>query len=255
MAGASPTSAKRPESVPGALRGRRRRRDGHGVGPGGSRPHPAQRHRFLQIAPRECELVAVELHAVDLPDTIPQREPQAVAQHPPPCHLIAELRRAVAADNDVPNLVFGLGLPFAFQTRARTRARVDRLSGEPGSDPEQQEEEAGEERHHGTKIRTPEGGSGWLPQLGGGASGAPGMGARSSVMTATCGSHWRIIRTKVVASSGSNSVPARSSMYDRVFDCGHASRYGRWVRRASYTSHTWTSLLPSWQSRRNRNVG
>src|SRR5439155_886928 len=30
---------------------------------------------------------------------------------------------------------------------------------------------------------------------------------------------------------------------------------GRLVRSASYTSHTWTSLLPSWQSRRNWNVG
>src|SRR2546429_4729059 len=61
------------------------------------------------------------------------------------------------------------------------------------------------------------GGGGWSP-------GSPGTGARSSVSTATCGSNCRIIPTTAPASSGSNSVPARSSMYDKVFDSGHASR-------------------------------
>src|SRR5438445_13827478 len=107
---------------------------------------------------------------------------------------------------------------------------MGRLGGETGSDPEQQDEDTGDRRHLGYKDTYPgKGGGGW-------STGSPGTGARSSVSTATCGSNCRIIRTNAPASSGSNSVPARSSMYDKVFDCGHASRYGRLVRSASSPS-------------------
>src|SRR5437867_1764264 len=125
----------------------------------------AQRHRLLEVAPREGELLVAELHAVDLPHPIPQRQPQAVAHHAPACHLIAELRGAVASHHDVADLLVGLGLPFSFEPGAGTRARMCRLGREPGSDPEQEHEQTGVSNRHERpcqrpriKIPTPAGG-------------------------------------------------------------------------------------------------
>src|SRR2546426_4828361 len=54
----------------------------------------AQRHRFLEVAARQRELVALQSHTVDLPHAISQRQPQAVPHHPPAGHLVAELGRS-----------------------------------------------------------------------------------------------------------------------------------------------------------------
>src|SRR2546426_10757672 len=115
-AGASPTFATcASRSLPGALGRGRRGRNGDRVGPRLRRPDPPQRHRLLEVAPCEREPVGAELHAVDLPDTVAQRDPEAVPDDTPPCHLVAELGGAVAPDHDVADLVLRLRLPRALE--------------------------------------------------------------------------------------------------------------------------------------------
>src|SRR5881398_208159 len=125
-AGASPTSATcASRSVPGALRRGRRGRDGDRVGPRLRRPDPPQRHRLLEVAPSKREPVDAELHAVDLPDTIPQRDPEAIPDDTPPCYLVAELGGAVAPDHDVADLVLRLRLPRALEAGAALTTQTD----------------------------------------------------------------------------------------------------------------------------------
>src|SRR3989441_13134572 len=115
-AGASPTSATcASRSVPGPLGRGRRGGNGHRVGPRRGRPDAPQRHRLLQVPPRERQLVGLELHAVDLPDAVAQRDPQTVADDAPARHLLAELRGAVAPHDDIADLVLGLRLPLALE--------------------------------------------------------------------------------------------------------------------------------------------
>src|SRR5437762_12088695 len=79
-------------------------RDEQRIGPSGRRPHATQRHRLLQIAPTDRQLVAGELHAVDLPDAVAQRDPQPVTHQTPPGDAVAELLRPRAADHDLTDL-------------------------------------------------------------------------------------------------------------------------------------------------------
>src|SRR2546425_13293562 len=88
------------------------------------RPAPPQRHRLLEVAPCEREPVGAELHAVDLPDTVAQRDPEAVPDDTPPCHLVAELGGAVAPDHDVADLVLRLRLPRALEAGAALTAQT-----------------------------------------------------------------------------------------------------------------------------------
>src|SRR5204863_525332 len=94
-AGVAPPSPQPPDPR-AAGGGGRRGREGQGVGRGGGGADPPQGHRLLEVASRQLQLVTLELHAVYLPDAVPQRDPQAVPDHPPARHLIPELRRAVA---------------------------------------------------------------------------------------------------------------------------------------------------------------
>src|SRR6267378_983328 len=177
--------------LPGALIRCRRLRNRQRIGARRRRTDASQRHRLLQVSAADRELVAGELHAVDLPDAVAQRDPEAVAHETPASHIPAELRRAVAAHHDVADLIAGFRLPIPRQ-----------------------------------------------PVWCGVAPAAPSppTGATGSVSTATCPSHCFIIRTNAPPSSGSNSRPLRSTRYPSVFSTDHASRYGRRVRNASYTS-------------------
>src|SRR5688500_7805425 len=69
------------------------------------------------------------------------------------------------------------------------------------------------------------------------SEGVSRTGVVSSTMTSRRSS-CRIIEMNARATSGSNSVPARESMYSSARSDSHASRYGLRVRRASYTSKT-----------------
>src|SRR2546425_946906 len=125
-AGGAPTSGTcASRSVPGPLGRGRRGGDGHRVGPRGGRPDAPQRHRLLQVPPRKRQPVALELHAVDLPDAVAQRDPQTVADDAPARHLLAELRGAVAPYDDVADLVLGLRLPLALDTKGGATLAVE----------------------------------------------------------------------------------------------------------------------------------
>src|SRR5439155_20332942 len=107
--------------LPGALISCGWNRDEQRIGPSGRRPHATQRHRLLQIAPTNRQLVAGELHAVDLPDAVAQCDPQAVTHQTPAGDVVAELGRAVAADHDVTDLVAGARLPVPGESHGRLR--------------------------------------------------------------------------------------------------------------------------------------
>src|SRR6266516_2683744 len=256
-AGASRTSATcASRSLPGALGCGRRGRDGDRVGPRLRRPDPPQRHRLLEVSPREREPVGAELHAVDLPDTVAQRDPQAVPDDTPPCHLVAELGGAVAPDHDVTDLVLRLRLPRALEAGTALTAQTE-------GEGKQTDDQKPKKRHGepsrrivaGSRSQNTYPGSDTRDQVLAPAPPNPtkppappaapvtSTGACASRITAICGSHLRIICTNVVTISGSNSIPPRPSRYPRVRSWDQASRYGRLVRSASYTSHTCTSLL------------
>src|SRR5204862_426093 len=122
-------------------------------------PDPRAGHRILEVASRQLQLVTLELHAVYLPDAVPQRDPQAVPDHPPVRHLIPELRRAVAPHHDVADLVLALGLPLPLEAGVPGSG----LGGEPGGGPEseQQQEGSGAAQHNGERYVPPKG----VPQV------------------------------------------------------------------------------------------
>src|SRR5204863_5254377 len=197
---------------PGALSRRGWIGDRHRIRTGRRGAHATQRHRLLQVAAADRELVAGQLHSVDLPHALRQRTPQAFAPYSPARDVFSKLRRAVAAHHDVPDFVAGLGLPVPAQVRRGLERDEKREGGQHrGSD-------------HGTNHTR-----GWFVCAAGDAA----IGVAVSESTVTCPSHCFIIRTNTVHISGSNSRPLRSSRYAIVFSNDQASRYGRLVRNAS----------------------
>ena len=141
-------------------------------------------------------------HPVDLPHAVPERDPQAVPHHTPARDLVAELRRAVAAHHDVPQLVARAGQPVPLEAGVvgGLGRRRDDAGGGDGEDDDERETGHG----RGSIPRS------CYPDAVGPDPGA-GSGARSSVSTATWESHFRIIAVNARTSSGSNSRPASSS--------------------------------------------
>src|SRR5439155_18316052 len=200
-AGASPICERCPSgSLPGPLAGGRGFGDYERVGARRRWAHPLQGDGLLEVAAGQDELIAAQRHAVHLPHAVPQRDPQAVPDHTPTGDLIAELRRAVAAHHDVPELVAGAGQPIALEP-----AVVGRLRRGPGRGDQREQRDETEAGHGGRKYTS----ISYPGAVGPGP--ATGRAARSSVSTATCASNRRIIAVNAWTSSGSNSRPASSS--------------------------------------------
>src|SRR6266699_2344523 len=178
-------------SLPGALIRGRRLRNRQSIRTRRRRTDAPQRHRFLQVPAADRELVAGELHAIDLPDAVAQGDPEAVAHQAPAGEVPAELRRAVAAHHDVADLIAGFRLPIPRQPDGCLRDREHRRSHDP------------EPNHPSNDTR--------LCSVLAPAGTTPATGATGSVSTATCPSPRFIIRTKAPLNSGSNSTPLRSS--------------------------------------------
>src|SRR5947209_6796579 len=90
--------------LPGALIWRGWIGDRHRIRTGRCGAHATQRDRLLEISAADRKLVARQLHSVDLPHAVAQCNPQAIAYNAPAREIFAELRRAVAAHHDVPDL-------------------------------------------------------------------------------------------------------------------------------------------------------